>query len=262
MKTTLTYKNSSHLLFLSAVLCLFGILFPLQAYAQHEDLLDKTWYLYKLEIDGEEYAYHNLDIRIGDESRMEIIDYNEDELTALILFGGCPGSNCYLEFEFIENEDKIILYDMPCLTSDPCREYEDSDYSALSQFFHGFFMDNNGNIIEYNITLIDNVTYLIFTDEDENKLYYTAENLSVADFEELGYSIYPNPTQDQLNIRFVELPNNTSLEIYDVQGKLLENLMISELETQLDVSEYASGIYFIKMTEKLGNTQVAKFVKQ
>ena len=150
---------------------------------------------------------------------------------------------------------------MPCLTSDPCREYEDSDYIAISQFFHGFFMDNNGNIIEYNITLIDNVTYLIFTDENNDKLYYTAENLSTLDFEKFGFSIYPNPAQDQLNIRFLELANNTSLEIYDIHGKLLKSLMINDLETHLDVSEYASGVYFVRLIGESNNTQIKKFIK-
>src|SRR5690625_5644369 len=84
MKTTPTYKNLPHSLLMSVALCLFGVFFSSQAYAQHEDLLDKTWYLYKLEIDGEEYPYHNLDIQSGDESRMKVIDYNINELTASI----------------------------------------------------------------------------------------------------------------------------------------------------------------------------------
>ncbi|HLS10716.1 MAG TPA: T9SS type A sorting domain-containing protein [Flavobacteriaceae bacterium] len=262
MKTTPTYKNLPHSFLMSVALCLFGVFFSSQAYAQHEDLLDKTWYLYKLEIDGEEYPYHNLDIQSGDESRMKVIDYNINELTASILFDGCPGSNCSLEFEFIENESKIILYDMPCLTSDVCRQYEDLDYSTISQLFHEFFRDNNGIMFEYDIIIIDTIEYLIFTDENEDKIYYSAINLSTPDFEEIGFSLYPNPAQDWLHIHLEKLSYNSSLEVYDMHGKLLERIMLSELETQLDVSEFASGIYFIKMTDELGSRQVKKFIKQ
>src|SRR5699024_5268109 len=245
------YKNLPHAFLMRVVLCLFGVFFSSQDYAQHEDLLGKTWYLYKLEIDGEEYEYYYYTPNTrtaNDESRIEIMDYDINKLTAAVEFDGCPGWGMFLTIEFVENEEKFILSDFGGLTLEYCYYCQDSvEHEIIEEFFFSFY-HNYGSIVEYSLETINNIEFLIFTDENNDKLYYTAENLSVADFEEVGFSIYPNPAQDQLNIRFVELPNNTSIEVYDIHGKLLERTMISELEIQLDVSEYASGIYFIKLT--------------
>lgn len=243
------------------VICLFAILFSLQSYAQHEELLDKTWYLYKLEIDGEEYEYHSLEIQAGDEARIKLVD--EDGLDTIIQQYGCPGWGCDYYIEFIENENKFILIEKICLASDPCRGYNDyvAEYDEIDSYY-GDFYENFDSIVEYSFETIDAIEYLIFTDENNDKLYYTAENLSTPDFEELGFSIYPNPAQDWLHIHLEKLSNNTSLEIYDIHGKLLKNIVLSEIETQLDVSKYAPGLYFIKMTDELGSRQVKKFIKK
>src|SRR5690625_2393434 len=256
MKTTPTYKNLPHLFFLSAVLCIFGVLFSSNTYAQQEGLLDKTWYLYKIEINEEEYEYHSLEIQAGDEARIKLV-YEGGWDGYRIRLDGCPRWGCDYYIEFIENENRFYLNDKLCLASDYCRGYNDYsvDYDVISSYY-GDFYENFESIVEYSFETIDAIEYLIFTDENNDKLYYTEENLSVAEFEALGFSIYPNPAENQLNIRFVELPNNISLEVYDVQGKLLKNLVLNELETQLDVSEYASGVYFIKMTDDFGNSQI------
>lgn len=263
MKTTYTYKNLPDLFFLSAVLSIFGMLFTSQAYAQQEELLDRVWYLYKLEIDGEEYLYHNLEIQSGDEANIVIM--LDDELNSYIEMWGCPGWGCIINIEFVENESQFILDDMVCLTMSPCDYYtygNHSQYGSFSDYFDGFYRNNYDSIMDYNYETINTIEYLIFTDENGDKLYYTAENLSVADFNELIFTIYPNPAQDWLHIHLEGLSNNTSLEVYDVHGRLLKRIMLSELETQLDVSEYASGLYFIKLKNALGTTHTVKFIKK
>lgn len=259
MKTTPTFKSLPHSFLMSVVLCLFGVFFTSQAYAQHEELLDKTWYLYKLEIDGEEYEYYSLDILTdNDESRLEFDIY--DKSITGILFDGCPGWGVTLNIEFIESVSKFITGGLGYLPFEYCQYgYYDDNYATIEDYFYSFYQ--YGSIIEYSFETIDTIEYLIFTNENNNKLYYTAENLSIADFEELGFSIYPNPTQDWLHIHLEELSNNTSLEVYDVQGKLLESLALSDLEIQLDVSEYASGLYFIKLIGESNHTQIKKFIK-
>ena len=261
MKTTSTFKSLPHAFLMRVVLCLFGVFFSSQAYAQHEDVLDKTWYLYKLEIDGEEYEYYSLEMQAGDEARIKVVVENDSN--TIIQVDGCPRWGCDFYIEFIENENKFFIIDKLCLASDFCRNYNDYhiDYDVIASYY-GNFYENFDSIVECSFETIDAIEYLIFTDENNDKLYYTAENLSVADFEEVGFSIYPNPAQDWLHIHIEELSNNTNLEVYDIHGKLLENFMLSKLETQLDVSEYASGIYFIKMTDELGSRQVKKFIKR
>src|SRR5699024_5617872 len=258
------YKNLPHAFLMRVVLCLFGVFFSSQDYAQHEDLLGKTWYLYKLEIDGEEYEYYYYTPNTrtaNDESRIEIMDYDINKLTAAVEFDGCPGWGMFLTIEFVENEEKFILSDFGGLTLEYCYYWQDSvEHEIIEEFFFSFY-HNYGSIVEYSLETINNIEFLIFTNENNDKLYYTAENLSVADFEELGFSIYPNPAQDQL---FIQMSENSAMTIsvYDIQGRLMERFQSSSAETSLDVSKYVSGLYFIILTDELKSTQVKKFIKQ
>jgi hypothetical protein len=68
------------------------------------------------------------------------------------------------------------------------------------------------------------------------------------------YPAYPNPFNSTTTIRFsVESQSNTSLRIFDINGRLIETLIDRKLLTgEHDVlwnaSNYASGIYFGKLT--------------
>lgn len=71
-----------------------------------------------------------------------------------------------------------------------------------------------------------------------------------------GVKIYPNPAQDILNITNAE---NTSIQIYDVLGKLIlskDNISINE---ELNVSNFRTGTYFIKISNDQ-NVTTKKFV--
>lgn len=263
MKTILTNKITSHLFLLGVMFSVFGMLFPFQAYAQHEDLLDRTWYLYKIEVGGVDYEYSSIVIDAGDEARIKVVE--ENNLEVMIQVDGCPGRGCDYIIEFVENENKFIIIDRGCLAMEFCKTYRNTNegYVEIENHFHNTIFNNHlGSIVEYEWQTIDNISFLIFTNSEGDKIYYTAENLSVSDFNELNFSISPNPTQNQLNIRLAELLSDLNLEIYDIQGKLIEHHTLSEIETQLDVSKLSSGIYFIKLTEDSGAFQTMRFVKE
>jgi hypothetical protein len=81
--------------------------------------------------------------------------------------------------------------------------------------------------------------------------------------------VYPNPTSGVLN---VELTTNNvqfgdvKIQIYDVYGKLLDNVetqnIASPHTTQIDLSRYSSGIYFIKAVDGDRQLGMRKIVKQ
>ena len=72
-------------------------------------------------------------------------------------------------------------------------------------------------------------------------------------------AIYPNPANDFVNIT----SNNTikSVQLYDVQGRLLQTQIIDEVQTAINISEKSNGIYFLKITSEKG-IKVEKLVKQ
>ena len=56
-------------------------------------------------------------------------------------------------------------------------------------------------------------------------------------------NIYPNPTSNFINIENIQ---NSEINIYDVNGKLVYSKFIKENKLVLDIKDWANGIYFIK----------------
>jgi len=77
--------------------------------------------------------------------------------------------------------------------------------------------------------------------------------LSTTDVIESQFSVYPNPVDD---ILYITTPTaNYTIEIYNLQGQLISNLPVSSGSQTLDYSNYASGIYLMKLTsEKASKT--------
>ena len=62
--------------------------------------------------------------------------------------------------------------------------------------------------------------------------------------------LFPNPTTNTLNINFNSLDGNTTMQLLDVQGKVILDNQIAEMSngnTQLNVSNISNGVYFLKM---------------
>jgi hypothetical protein len=81
--------------------------------------------------------------------------------------------------------------------------------------------------------------------------------------------VYPNPTTDNINLQ-LSMDNEPSgiveIQVYDIYGKQLEMLEIPHetpmLTTQIDMSRYASGVYFIKLVTNDNVLAVKKVVKK
>ena len=76
----------------------------------------------------------------------------------------------------------------------------------------------------------------------------------VADPEPLKVTIYPNPTQDILNIDLYNYAHNGSINIYNINGVLLQTHDLKSSESQFDISGLAEGIYLLEIIS--GNTKL------
>ena len=86
---------------------------------------------------------------------------------------------------------------------------------------------------------------------------FIQDTFSVSEFDIIGFNMYPNPTNDILNIKLNNI-NKANLSIWDVRGKLiLEQTIFKERNLDLNVLELQSGIYFVKI-----NTPHSKIVKK
>ena len=70
----------------------------------------------------------------------------------------------------------------------------------------------------------------------------------INDIKNSNIKIYPNPTNDIINIEGLNKNENNTIQIFDVQGKLVITKTINEKGT-IDLSELNKGIYVIKIGE-------------
>jgi len=66
-----------------------------------------------------------------------------------------------------------------------------------------------------------------------------------------GVSLYPNPTTNDITIE-TSLNNTSRIEILDVTGKLIENIVFNKSKITISVSNYDSGIYFYNIYDVNG----------
>ncbi|WP_299390935.1 T9SS type A sorting domain-containing protein [uncultured Gelidibacter sp.] len=71
---------------------------------------------------------------------------------------------------------------------------------------------------------------------------------------ELDFTIYPNPTHGDVNIKISGLTNLSSIHLYDLSGKLLYTETINEGNDQnyaktLNLSDYPSGVYLLQLVD-------------
>ena len=84
--------------------------------------------------------------------------------------------------------------------------------------------------------------------------------VGIDNWTENGVIIYPNPTQGKLKMENGEW-RIWSVEIVDVYGKLLQVITVNDSTTELDLSSYTAGVYFLRMDTESG-TVVRKVVKR
>jgi len=93
--------------------------------------------------------------------------------------------------------------------------------------------------------------------------YFSVTNSNVLDVNEkelFSFNLYPNPTSGILNIDYQGKNEITSLEIIDLQGKIV--LTQNQNFNQIDLSSVDSGIYFVKIYSSLNQEYTYRIVKQ
>ncbi|MCL5129610.1 leucine-rich repeat protein [Algibacter sp. L4_22] len=80
--------------------------------------------------------------------------------------------------------------------------------------------------------------------------------LSINDLEqELGFTIYPNPTKDMLSIKSKQL-ESAEVIVYDLNGRVLLSNDISGASHEINISSFSSGVYLLKI--KVENSEFVK----
>ncbi len=95
---------------------------------------------------------------------------------------------------------------------------------------------------------------------ETNKAETIFKSLGIKDHQvDKSVALYPNPTKGNVSINC----DNTikRVELFDVQGRILQNKIESNNNTQLDISNKPNGLYFIRITTENG-MKVEKVIKE
>jgi hypothetical protein len=72
----------------------------------------------------------------------------------------------------------------------------------------------------------------------------TTKRGATSGMDNAAIAIYPNPTD---NILYVQAPENSFLMLVDINGKTLTQLTTESVETSIDMSSYAQGVYMLQI---------------
>jgi hypothetical protein len=80
--------------------------------------------------------------------------------------------------------------------------------------------------------------------------------LSTENISDLNINVFPNPTSEFINI--INTKKFNTLEIYNLDGKLLFNSNMKEGQNTFNISFLSNGIYFARLTDNNLNTKTIK----
>lgn len=114
----------------------------------------------------------------------------------------------------------------------------------------------------------NNGVYFVMTSNSNNcttqSLSVIIRDVSIVELEKGEViSVYPNPTNEKLNILFSDYLDNVQLELYDVSGKLHIQNKINSIEKNsietLNLNQLTNGIYTLKISTSV-NQSIFKIV--
>ena len=72
-------------------------------------------------------------------------------------------------------------------------------------------------------------------------------------------SLYPNPSSDEVIVKLSNL-TDTSVEVYDLNGRIVLNEKLVLAANKLNISNFETGLYIFKFKTQRGELNI-KFVK-
>lgn len=114
-----------------------------------------------------------------------------------------------------------------------------------------------GDIIPNQADIYFDTNPAIVTNEFETEF---VAPLAVDQFASDGFSMYPNPTKNHVNIGF----KNTKIEsvsVSDLLGKMLFTQAINRPDAQIDLSAISKGVYFVKV-KTAGSEKTFKVIRE
>lgn len=123
--------------------------------------------------------------------------------------------------------------------------------------FSATILNSNPEISNYTVTLIDEFG----CEYDADFIVNTVLGVNDYDNSISQITFYPNPATNLINGSTSNTNwNNSTIELFDSNGKLLKTFVMKDGSIQIDLSNFAVGQYYIKSTNKNNSSHTVKIV--
>ncbi|MEO8147795.1 MAG: T9SS type A sorting domain-containing protein [Bacteroidia bacterium] len=75
-------------------------------------------------------------------------------------------------------------------------------------------------------------------------------------------TVFPNPFTDNISIQFQSVDQPITVSIYNAIGKLHRTIPLTDLQTELNLSDLKSGIYFLNVMQDSQTIQTVRIIKE
>lgn len=145
-------------------------------------------------------------------------------------------------------------------------DLDDGDYLYIRDRSNGqdtLLLALTGNLGTPSFTLNTSRLMLLFETDEEGtaegwSLDYFTGTVSMSENTPLQCNVYPNPTENFVNLEIANFSQNSHYKVFDVYGKLVDEDIINRQKTEISFADYSDGIYFLHLTD--GNRNVVKKV--
>lgn len=72
--------------------------------------------------------------------------------------------------------------------------------------------------------------------------------------------VYPNPSENDMTIEFANTSTSHKIELYDVTGKIISSYNTEDAKYRISKNNLASGLYFLKVSNKQGESTTQKVI--
>ena len=226
-------------------LIITSLIFVQKLFAQDPQLFENTWYLQDVIIDGNDNFPPS-----NEEVEFIQATFSNDNSFLTEVCATLEGTLSY-------NADNFS-FDSFAITLIGCGEQVNDDYQNL--YINDYFEQTIDNPYSYAITQSESALELTVTNSNNDIAIYTNELLSIENIRGFENRICPNPSNGIFSIK---TPDNSDyiIIIYNVTGRVLGTIYDYTKNGAIDISQYDSGVYLLKIIDDTGNYSIERIIK-
>lgn len=219
----------------------------------------------------------NQDIGNWDVSKVELMylmflnanDFNQDignwnvsnVQTMNGMFNGATSFDQNLENWSLHNSLDKISFSYSGMS---CENYSKSILGWASNPMQSNNIIIDANNLEYSPEVLEARIYL----EEQHNWSFSADiegdcaltPTSIEDGLATQLKLYPNPVSDILRIAGIE--NQINIQVLDIAGRILKTVETSAFDTEINLSDFNSGMYFLRFASANGEVVTRKVIKR